>query len=107
MRGRPNLTPELRGEQMREFLRCRTIGHAWEVVPHDYVPSFGTAVSLRCTSCATWRHDIFSRLSGELIQRWYDYSDHYRDVEKHDKAWWRSSWAETLDAKQYRERAAG
>ena len=36
---------------------------------------------LRCDNCGTERHDIFSRTTGDLLQRWYEHPEGYSDVE--------------------------
>lgn len=99
MAKRPNLTTELRGEQVLAFLACRgPIRHRWDVIPSspEMRPEFGTLVLLRCDSCGTMRHDIFSRITGDLLARWYDYPEGYQDAERHNAAWWRAAWAEQL-----------
>lgn len=96
----PNLTPELRGEAIAAYQRCRALrSHAWDPIPSDYTPLYGEAYQLRCLSCGTVRTDIFSRHSGERIGRpVYDYPPDYRDADSHPQAWWRATWADTLAA---------
>ena len=54
-------------------------------------------MDLRCENCATVRRDIFSRVSGERIGHpYYVYPDGYHDYERHDKAWWRAAFAESV-----------
>lgn len=86
-----------------EYQRCHAIGHRWENIPVTHPPAFGAAMDLRCENCATVRRDIISRISGVLITRYYVYPDAYHDYERHDKAWWRSSFVESLEraAREY------
>jgi hypothetical protein len=79
-----------------EYQRCHAIGHRWENIPVTRPPAFGAAIDLRCENCATVRRDIISRISGVLITRYYVYPDDYHDYERHDKAWWRAAFAESL-----------
>lgn len=62
-----------------DMLRCHVYGHAWdEFYPDDMgIPLFGWRLSLRCTRCATERHDIVDG-HGRLAQRRYIYPDDYR-----------------------------
>lgn len=68
-----------RAEISSDMLRCRIYGHAWdEFYPDDLgIPMWGWRLSLRCTRCATERHDIIDRY-GRLGQRRYLYPDGYR-----------------------------
>ena len=92
-----------RAEKRMEYQRCHAIGHRWENIPVTRPPAFGSAIDLRCENCTTIRRDIFSRISGVLITRYYVYPQDYRDYERHDKAWWRASFAEALQqaAREY------
>ena len=62
-----------------QFVRCRTVGHAWQ----DFVPVgmrrplFGWRLSLRCTSCATERHDLVNAV-GDVLTREYRYPGDYQ-----------------------------
>lgn len=62
-----------------EYVRCRTLGHAWDDIPVTRPPEFGAAIDLRCIHCYTVRRDIVSRYSGRLISRQYTYPDEYKD----------------------------
>lgn len=99
MANRPKLTPELRGEKVLEYIACRgPIRHRWDIIPSSPAqrPGFGTLVLLRCESCGTLRYDIFSRVTGDLLTRWYDYPDGYQDAERHTSSWWRLAWVQEL-----------
>lgn len=55
-----------------EYITCRTISHAWdEFHPMMRPPEFGWRLSLRCTRCTMERHDLISRVTFELLQRYY------------------------------------
>jgi len=63
------------------YVACRgPVRHKWDATapPGQRPTVFGTRVSFRCTECGTWRFDIFSRITGELLSRRYDHPDGYR-----------------------------
>ena len=93
---RPALTPELRAEAREDFVQCHALQHRWEPIPVTTPPSFGAAIDLRCETCHTVRRDIFSRITGQMLGRSYDYPEDYHDYQRHDKAWWRAWFAEQL-----------
>jgi len=65
--------------QTANFLLCRSLGHAWDVVDADRVSSKGgTPVWLRCDRCGTERRDALDPTTGELWGRQYVYDDSYR-----------------------------
>lgn len=90
------ITTDFTAETRMEYQRCHALGHRWANIPVMRPPAFGSAMDLQCENCATVRRDILSRVSGELIARYYLYPDAYHDYGKHDKAWWRSSFIESL-----------
>lgn len=90
------MTGDLSAEGRMEYQRCHALGHRWENIPVMRAPAFGSAMDLRCENCATVRRDIVSRVSGMLITRYYIYPEGYKDYERHDKAWWRASFIESL-----------
>jgi hypothetical protein len=92
------LTDRKLGETTNDFIRCRTLRHAWDAIGSgDRRPIFGELVCLRCVFCGTLRYDKFSRLTGERISApSYVWPDGYRDAESHDAAWWRRQWADTV-----------
>lgn len=80
------------------YSACRgPIRHRWDLVvaSMDQRPTFGTLALFRCETCGTERHDIFSRTTGELIQRWYDYPDGYSLVDAPTSSDFRRHWAST------------
>lgn len=97
----PYLTALRRGEANEDFLACRTLRHAWDVIgAGDRRPVFGTLVCLRCVRCGTLRYDRYSRLTGERLESpSYVWPDGYRDSERHNSAWWRAAWAEKVHAR--------
>jgi hypothetical protein len=61
-----------------EYLRCRTLGHAWEdFIPHGVRPRWGELQTWRCMRCATERHDVINAL-GALGHRHYVYPPDYK-----------------------------
>jgi len=98
-RRHPNLTADQRYEMAQAYVACRgPVRHRWDVIPSspDDRPLFGTLLLLRCDNCGTYRRDIFSRVTGDLLARSYDHPDGYSDVDRHDAAWWRALFAETV-----------
>lgn len=94
---RPNLTQEQREYLALQYVRCRgPIRHRWDhiIASPDQRPSFGTLALFRCETCTTERHDIFSRITGDLLARWYVYPEGYRDAQRHTAAEYRAIWAE-------------
>lgn len=70
------------GPTDEDFVRCRTIGHAWDVI--EEVQELGPSwrvwrhyIRLRCTSCTTERHDGINDY-GEVGQRFYRYPLNYQ-----------------------------
>jgi hypothetical protein len=96
------MPPLRRRSKMEAFVRCRTLRHAWdEIGGGDRRPEFGTLACLRCIFCGTLRYDRYSRITGERLGNpEYVWPDGYRDTEKHDQAWWRQQWAESIYAKR-------
>ena len=92
------LTEHLLGESNEDFVRCRTLKHAWDPIgAGERSPLFGTLVCLRCVFCGTLRYDKISRITGERIAApSYDWPEGYRDAERHNAAWWRQQWAENV-----------
>ena len=61
-----------------DYTRCRTIGHAWFEADTEWDTSFpGTQMTLRCERCMTERREVWSRTTGDLVYRHYNYPDGY------------------------------
>jgi hypothetical protein len=62
-----------------DMIRCRVLRHAWDVFETAGFrnPTPGTRLSLRCTRCATERHDEYAN-TGEVIRRRYVYVEGYQ-----------------------------
>lgn len=91
-RRRRFVPPEDLRELDRAFVRCRTLGHAWD----DFIPmrkpaQFGDRLSLRCVRCATERHDIVSWVDGSLLQREYQHPEGYALAEHHSRSEFRAT----------------
>jgi hypothetical protein len=61
------------------YIRCRTYSHAWDEFNPDDMgpPQWGWRLSLRCTRCATQRHDLIAFRGGKVLGRRYIYPDNY------------------------------
>jgi hypothetical protein len=66
-----------------EYLACRTFMHAWKMENPEHVgpPPFGSRMSLRCTRCGAWRHDLVT-FRGDLLARRYELPEGYRVMNK-------------------------
>lgn len=101
---RPRLVPEAnRHTTTYAYVACRgPVRHKWDATAppgeRRRMPGFGTRVWFRCTECGTWRADVFSRITGDLLARWYDHPEGYRwDGEvKPTGAELRAMWAEQM-----------
>lgn len=62
----------------REFVVCRTFGHAWDSIPVTEPDPDGPQFWLRCERCTTLRKDTIDQRYGSLIRRKYDYPDDYK-----------------------------
>lgn len=99
----PRLTGEALQEAIIEASRCvASRRHMLEPIPPplDAVrPSFGSLFYQRCVQCGTIVYDKVSRITGERISPrqyikpiWYEQAL----AERHDSAWWRATYWETL-----------
>ena len=64
----------------REFVSCRTLGHAWDSIPVPAGERAGGGMVLmwlRCTRCTTQRHDVVSPFTGSVYSRSYAYAEGY------------------------------
>lgn len=77
------------GELHLNFVRCRTMGHAWDEFPAALFARKPTVFSwqeaFRCTRCATEKYESYS-LQGQVAQRQYVYPDGYKLAEKLTRA---------------------
>jgi len=72
-------------DQYAEWIECRALLHAWEEVPYDGLApqrwraaTRSTAVlEFRCTRCGTKRYDVWSRVTGDLVERTYHTPEGY------------------------------
>ena len=102
-RRHPRLTPEALQEAILEASRCvASRRHMLEPIPappETPKPQFGSLFVQRCVQCGTLAYDKVSRISGERISpRTYDKPTWYEQAlaERHDPAWWRATYWETL-----------
>jgi len=61
-------------DRKREFVKCRTFGHSWEINQlSEWKTEFSvdSQLSLICTSCKMQRRDVISPWNGRLISRSY------------------------------------
>lgn len=68
------LNPYVRGYRYGE---CRLLGHLWMIVPSDWTPHRGEAMTVRCERCDIERRDCVERNTGEVVSRTYRYPDGY------------------------------
>lgn len=62
-----------------EYVECRTLLHAWEEIPYDgnaphrwrVATRSTTILAFRCLRCSTLRYDVWSNVTGDLIERTY------------------------------------
>lgn len=66
------------------FVQCKTLGHAWEVIPTRQKRGYKNILQLRCVNCGTERFDALD-WRGELLYRYYEYPEGYKDAEKMPK----------------------
>jgi hypothetical protein len=52
--------------ERRNFIRCRTLGHAWDDYDSNWTPEFGIPLTVRCERCGGERRDKLDR-HGNLI----------------------------------------
>ena len=94
----PNLSREQRNEAGEAYARCRTLRHAWEPIGGGQrKPLFGDLITYRCIFCGGLRYDKVSRITGDRLgPPQYDMPPGYKDVGKHNSAWWRAAYLETV-----------
>ena len=72
------MTDDLR-DQLPQWIECRTLLHAWEGIPYDgeaprrwRTATRSTTIMLfRCLRCGTKRYDVWSNVTGDLVERAY------------------------------------
>lgn len=72
-----------------ELIRCKAVGHVWDDVGATRKSRWGVAVTFRCMQCLSERIDILN-VRGELGARYYEHSDHYKQLPHHDRSYWRA-----------------
>jgi hypothetical protein len=90
-----------------EFVKCRTVGHNWNEIPDDgNGPGFFTrsrsteTVLWRCATCTARRYDVYSLVTGDLVDRRMVYPRDYHLPPK-------SGATRKLMRKEYIERTRG
>jgi hypothetical protein len=66
-------------DQYSEWIECRTLLHAWENVPYNgeaprrwrTATRSTTILQFRCLRCGTIRYDVWSNVTGDLVERAY------------------------------------
>ena len=100
-RKRRQTRPNLRAVDHYDYVRCKVLRHSFEPVgpiaghrrPRR---SFGTLVTFRCEYCGGLRFDVLSRLTGDLLSRWYEMPDGYR-TDRMPMTYWRVALMDDLD----------
>lgn len=65
-------------DYQRDFLICRTFGHAWQIGSSASESASFWGFVLNCRTCHTRRIDSVNRRTGALENRKYEYPDDYR-----------------------------
>lgn len=71
--------------QLLEWIECRTLLHAWEEIPYDglapqrwrQATRSTIVLQFRCLRCGTIRYDVWSRVTGDLVERTYHTPEGY------------------------------
>ena len=66
-------------DQLPQWIECRTLLHAWEQLPYDggapkrwaHATRSTTVLEFRCLRCGTLRYDVWSNVTGDLVERAY------------------------------------
>lgn len=91
------------------FLRCRTLGHAWDQIPDDgghgrqYTESRSTRrITFRCTECHTVREEAWSAVTGDVLFRTYTNPQGYKmAAEDGKRTAMRVEWVQRLGTLQH------
>lgn len=81
------------------YVKCKVLRHQFDAVgpiPGGRRNTFGTLITFRCDHCGTYRFDVVSRLTGDLLTRSYDHPDDYR-TENQTMAEWRVQLMDQMD----------
>jgi hypothetical protein len=70
------------------YVRCRTIGHAWYEIDADKPSPIGWYLWLKCERCDSIRMDTVD-VFGKLTARSYRHPDGYRDAAKMTRSQYR------------------
>lgn len=62
-----------------EYVQCRALLHAWDEIPYDgnaperwrSATRSTTVLLFRCLCCSTLRYDVWSNVTGDLVERAY------------------------------------
>lgn len=100
-RKRRQTNPNLRANGY-EYVRCKALPHAWDPVGpiadrRKTRRTFGALQTFRCEHCGSLRFDVVSRLTGDLLYRWYEHQDGY-STERHPKSYWRVAYMDEMDS---------
>lgn len=74
------------------YLECHAIRHAWDEISVTKAPQFGVACDWRCTNCFGIKREIFSRMNGMLLSRYYKMPFDYRGPEGTTKSDYRKAY---------------
>lgn len=91
------------------YTTCRLLGHAWEIVPSDWTPTYGVPMTCRCERCSIERRDSVNRNTGAVESRHYTYplgysiprEDGYEALARND---FRVAWLEGVVAESRKRR---
>jgi hypothetical protein len=82
------------------YVKCKVFRHKFEPVGpipgRSRAKQFGTLITLRCDECGGLRFDVVSRLTGDLLYRWYELADDYKTPAE-TMAHWRVVLMDDLD----------
>ena len=92
---------------------CRLLGHSWHIVPSDWTPMYGEAMTSRCERCNVERRDSVNRFTGAIESRRYvatpkGYYFHSNEdgVEAPTRADFRVAWLEGVISESRKRRKA-
>jgi hypothetical protein len=76
-----------------EYIQCRALLHAWDEIPYDgqaphrwrTATRSTTILEFRCERCSTLRYDVWSNVTGDLVERAYRIPAEYGLPKGHGK----------------------